>query len=92
MKFVRSSLLMKIVIFALAVYAVIYLVHLRSQITEKQEQAASLTSQIVAAEQENGRLRDAIDELDTDEGIEDVARDRMNMASENEITFWDVNR
>ena len=92
MKFVRSSLLIKIVIFALAVYAVIYLVHLRSQITEKQEQAASLTSQIVAAEQENGRLRDAIDELDTDAGIEDVARDRMNMASENEITFWDVNR
>ena len=92
MKLVRSSLLMKIVILVLVVYAVFSLVHLRGQITEKEQQAAALTSSILAAEQENSRLREAIEALDTDEGIEAVARDRMDMVSEGEINFFDVNR
>ena len=92
MKLVRSSLLMKIVILVLVVYAVIMLVRLRGQITEKEQQAAMLTSSIIAVQQENSRLTEAINALDTDEGVEEVARIRMNMVSEGEITFYDVNR
>ena len=91
MKFVKSSLLVKIIILVLVVYATVTLVKLRAQITQKNEAAAALTSSIVAAEQENSRLQDAIDALSSDEGVEDVARERMDMVSEGEITFYDVN-
>ena len=45
---------------------------------------------ITTAEQENGRLQDAIDKLDTPEGVENVARDKLDMAAEGEIIFYDV--
>lgn len=91
MKFVKSSLLVKVIILILVVYATVTLVNLRTQISEKNAEAAALTSSIVAAEQENNRLQDAIDSLESDAGTEAVARDRLNMVSDGEITFYDVN-
>ena len=44
MKFVKSSLLVKLVILILVVYATVTLVRLRSQISEKEAEAAGLTS------------------------------------------------
>ena len=43
MKFVKSSLLVKLVILILVVYATVTLVRLRSQINEKEAEAAGLT-------------------------------------------------
>lgn len=91
MKFVKSSLLVKVIILILVVYATVTLVNLRTQISEKNAEAAALTGSIVAAEQENNRLQDAIDSLESDAGTESVARDRLNMVSDGEITFYDVN-
>ncbi len=90
MKFVRSSLLVKLVILILVVYATVTLVSLRKQITEKNSEAAALTGSITAVEQENGRMQEAIDNLDTDAGIEDAAREKLGMVSEGEIIFKDV--
>ena len=90
MKFVKSSLLVKLVILILVVYATITLVSLRSQISEQNAEAARLTSSIAAAEQENGRLEDAIANVDTDAGIEAIAREKLGMVSKDEIVFVDV--
>ena len=90
MKFVKSSLLVKLLILILVVYATITLVNLRAQISEKESEAAALTSSIAATEQENGRLQDAIDEMDTDAGVESVARDQLGMVGQDEIVFQDV--
>ena len=78
MKLIKSSLLVKLVILILVVYA------------DKKAEADALTSSITTAEQENGRLQDAIDKLDTPEGVENVARDKLDMAAEGEIIFYDV--
>jgi len=91
MKFVKSSLLVKLVVLILVVYAVVTLVSLRSQISDKNAEAASLTGSITAAEQENGRLQETIDNVDTDEGVEKIARDKLGMVTEGEIVFQDVN-
>ena len=48
MKFVKSSLLVKLVILILVVYATVTLVRLRSQISEKEAEAAGLTSSIAS--------------------------------------------
>ena len=90
MKFVRSSLLVKLILLIVVVYATVTLVSLRRQITEKQAEAAQLTSSITSAEQENSRLTDAIENIDTDAGVEAVAREKLGMVGEGEIVFQDV--
>ena len=79
MKFVKSSLLVKLVILILVVYATVTLVRLRSQISEKEAEAAGLTSSIASTQQENDRLQSSIDALD-----------QLGMVSEGEIVFEDV--
>lgn len=90
MKFIKSSLLVKLVILILVVYATVTLVRLRSQINEKDAEAAGLTSSIASAQQENDRLQSSIDALDTYDGLEQVARDQLGMVNEGEIVFEDV--
>ncbi len=90
MKFVKSSLLVKLIILIVVVYATVTLVSLRRQISAKQAEAAQLTSGITSAEQENSRLTDAIENIDTDAGIEAVAREKLGMVAEGEIVFEDV--
>ena len=59
-------------------------------ISEKEAEAAGLTSSIASTQQENDRLQSSIDALDTPEGLEQVARDQLGMVSEGEIVFEDV--
>ena len=90
MKLIKSSLLVKLVILILVVYATVTLVSLRKQITEKNEQEAILNSSIAATQQENNRIQDSIDALGTDAGVEAVARDKLGMVDEGDIVFYDV--
>ena len=90
MKLVKSSLLVKLVILILVVYATVTLGALRKQITEKNEQEAILNSSIAATQQENNRIPDSIDALGTDAGVEAVARDKLGMVDEGDIVFYDV--
>jgi len=90
MRFKRSSLLTKILILVLVVYATVTLVSLQSQVTEKEAEAQALQGSIEAAKQENLRLEQAIEALDTDEGVEDVARQKLGWVSEGEIVFYDM--
>lgn len=90
MRFKRSSLLMKILLLVLVVYATVTLVSIQSQVTEKEAEAAELQSSIDVAKQENLRLEQAIDALDTEEGIEDVARQKLGWVSKGEIIFYDM--
>ena len=90
MKLVKSSLLVKLVILILVVYATVTLVSLHKQITEKNEQEAILNSSIAATQQENNRIQDSIDALGTDASVEAVARDKLAMVDEGDIVFYDV--
>ena len=90
MRFKRSSLLTKVLILVLVVYATVTLVSLQSQVTEKNAKAEALESSIAATEQENQRLQQAIDALGTDEGVEEVARRKLGLVAEGEIVFYDV--
>lgn len=90
MRFKRSSLLTKILILVLVVYATVTLVSLQGQVTEKEAEAQALQSDIAAAKQENLRLEQAIDELDTDEGVVDVAREKLGWVADGEIVFYDM--
>ena len=90
MRFKRSSLVTKVLILVLVVYATVTLVSLHSQVTEKETQAAALQDDITAAQQENLRLEQAINALGTDEGVEAVARQKLGLVAPGEILFYDV--
>ena len=90
MRFKRSSLLTKILILVLVVYATVTLVSLESQVAEKTAEAAALEHSIDAAKQENLRLEQAIETLDTDEGVEAVARQKLGLVTPGEIVYYDV--
>lgn len=92
MKFKKSSLWIKLVILVLVVYATVTLVSLQSQIANKREEIAELEKSIAAAEQERLRLEDAIANMDTDEGVEEIARSKLGLVSPGEIVFQDVGR
>ena len=77
-------------ILVLGVYATVTLVALQSQVTEKNAEAEVLESSIDAAKQENLRLEQAIENLDTDEGVKDVARQKLGWVAKGEIVFYDM--
>ena len=92
MKFKKSSLWIKLIVLVLVVYAAVTLVLLQSQVNEKQAEAEALSKDIVSAQQEKERLTDANENLDTDEGVEEVARNKLGMTFPGEITFQDAGR
>ena len=55
--------------------------------SEKYERADEACSNLSDA---YDSLQDAIDNLETDEGVEAVAREKLGMVSDNEIVFRDV--
>lgn len=92
MKFVKSSLLVKLVILVLVVYATVTLVSQYKQLRTLDETQAALTGSITALEQEIDRTRDDILALDTDAGTESAARDRLDMARDGDIVFHDTGK
>jgi len=90
MRFKRSSLLTKILILVLVVYATVTLVSLEGQVAEKNAEAEALESSIESARQDNLRLEQAIETLDTDEGVIDAARQKLGWVAEGEIVFYDM--
>jgi len=90
MKFKRSSLILKLIVLVLVVYAAVTLVSLQSQIKAKRAESAALSQKISSAQQENDRLQDALDNVDSDKGVEQIARSKLGLVSQGEIVFSDV--
>ena len=89
MRFKRSSLLTKVLILVLVVYATVTLVSLESQVAEKNAEAAELEHSIDAAKQENLRLEQAIETLDTDGSPEDGLLRGDRSDGDGQIPAWD---
>ena len=45
---------------------------------------------IAETEQENQRLQEALDQVDTDEGVTEIARQKLGLVKDGEIVFNDV--
>lgn len=89
MKFKKSSLLVKLVVLIIIVYSTVTLVSLNNQLQDKRAEAAQLTSEAQQLQQENVELQERIDNLSTEEGIEEVARTKLGLVKDGEIVFYD---
>ena len=89
MKLKKSSLITKLVIAIIIIYSMVTLISVQKQLTGKQAEASALQQQLEEVQQANSNLQRDIDNLDTDEGIENAAREQLGLVTEGEIVFHD---
>ena len=90
MKLKRASLITKIIILAVIVYAGISLVSIKLQVTEAQQKRDSLQTQVDRTMQTNTELQYAIDHSEDEETIEDIARGKLGLVKPGEKIFYDA--
>ncbi len=90
MKLKRASLVTKITILAIIVFAAISLVSINLQITQAQQKRDSLQKEVDSAMQTNTELQYAIDHSTDEETIEDIARGKLGLVKPGEKIFFDA--
>lgn len=86
----RKGYLLKILLCGFVVYSAANLIKLSVDFKEKQATIATLQQQITEQTVENDTVRQAIDKGMTKEEVEKIARDKLDLASQNERVFVNV--
>ena len=89
MRLRKSSLITKLVILALMVYAVAAIMTLQPQINALNAEREKLSAEVADVEQENLELQEDIAAMDTDEAVIEIARERLNLVEDGEMVFID---
>ena len=92
MKLKRSSIIMKIVILAMIVYATISLVSTRGRIAEAEADRVLLQAKVDAALQENAELQYDVEHAEDPETIAEIARTKLGLVKPGEKIFYDVSK
>ena len=90
MRLRKSSMLTKLIILAVAVYAIVMLLGLQAQISQQEAANAALQVLITTTAQENQRLEQAIARVGSREGVEEVARNKLGFVTEGEMIFYNL--
>ena len=85
MRLRKSSLITKLLILAVMIYAIVTVVTLQPQISDSRQQAAS-------AQQANLALEQDIANVGTDEAVMRIARERLNLVEDGEMIFIDSDK
>lgn len=89
-KLKKASLFTKVVILALAIYAVTSLVTIRGRITAAEENRLQLQQKVTEMSQSNAGLEYQIEHGADDETIEDIARNKLGLVYPGEKIFYDI--
>lgn len=89
MKFKKTPLIAKLLIVVILAALTWKYADLRSAVAAKEGEVAVLTQELSTAQQENQRLQDNIANMDTDAGVEQIAREKLGLAFPGEITYRD---
>lgn len=89
MKMKKTPLIAKLLIVVVLAALTVKYVDLRTDAAAKEAEVATLSQELTTAQQENQRLQDTIDNMDTDEGVEEIARTKLGLAFPGEITYRD---
>ncbi len=86
----KTSLLTKLIILIVAIYALVTLVRLQDKITDINREVDQLREQVVYAEQECALVEQDLEELGSDKSVKKIARARLGMVEAGEIIFHDA--
>lgn len=89
MRLRKSSLITKLLILGLMVYAFATIMTLQPQISALAEKRDRLSGEVADAQQANLELQEDIAAMDTDEAIKQIARERLNLVEDGEMVFID---
>lgn len=90
MRFKKTSLLTKILLLAVAVYALITLVSLQDSINAAKKESTVIAHQLMVKEQEKAQLEQDLEEFGSDRSVKKLARQYLGMVEEGEIRFFDA--
>lgn len=85
--FRRSSLAARVIILAALAVSIALLVTLGVMTVQAREKAQALKDQAAALEQQNAALEQHIDDLNTLEGIENIAKEELGLVDPDTIIF-----
>ena len=89
MRLCKSSLITKLLLLAVMIYAIAMVMTLQPEIDQPQQQRDELAAQVTDAQQKNLELAEDIERIGTDEAIIEIARERLNLVEDGEIVFID---
>jgi len=92
MRLCKSSLITKLIILAVMIFAVVTVVTLQPKINALKAEGAVLSDEIADLEQSNQIAQAKLDALGSDEAVIAIARERLNFVFDDEIVFVDRNR
>jgi len=91
MKIKRASIIIKVVIIAIIIYAAISLASINNQIADARADQTELEALVEETMQTNAKLEYDIDHATDDETIESLARSKLGLVKPGEIIFYDQN-
>lgn len=92
MRLRKSSLITKLIILALAAYAIVTIVTLQPKIRALKDESAVLADEVSALQQSNLELEEDIASLGTDESVIEIARERLHLVSDGETVYIDSSK
>ena len=90
MRFPRSKLITKVIVFALIVYAGISLISLRGRIEDVREEAYELRKAVAEKEITNAQLEYNIEHYSDPDVIEEIARQDLGFVRDDDILIYDA--
>jgi len=90
MRFPRSKLITKVIVFALIVYAGISLISLRGRIEDVREEAYELRKAVAEKEIRNAQLEYNIEHYSDPDVIEEIARQDLGFVRDDDILIYDA--
>ena len=88
----KSSLITKLIILAVVIYAVVTIVALQPKIDTLKSESDTLNQEVLALQESNQSLQHHIDTMNTEEGIMKIARERLNLVTDGEWIFIDKSK
>lgn len=90
MKRRKGSIVVKLLLIAVAVYTVVQLINLQIAIYDKKAEAADLQGKVELQRQKNDTLQKEVDRQLTEEQIKRIARDKLGLSEDGEQVFVNI--
>ena len=92
MRLCKSSLIIKLLILAVMIFAIVTIVAMHPKMEKLEAEKAALQKEVNEIQQDNLALADRIDALGTDDSTRQIAREQLNMVEDGQIVYVDTSK
>ena len=92
MRLCKSSLITKLVILTVMIYAIVTIVTLQPKINALKAEKEALSEEVSVLQQSNLELQEDLAKLGTDASVTKIARERLNLVSDGEVIYIDSSK